>query len=71
MITTQAERNAVQAATKPRTQADKPNLQAQAIRKLQAQARRMGPWMAPRFLRNRGYSFTAAHVILFGRLPRF
>jgi hypothetical protein len=31
--------------------------------------KRMGRWMAPRFLRNRGVSFEDAYFILFDRTP--
>jgi len=31
--------------------------------------KRMGRWMAPRYLRNRGVSFENAYFILFDRVP--
>ncbi|WP_193333360.1 hypothetical protein [Duganella sp. FT27W] len=35
-----------------------------------ARIKRMGRWMAPRFLRNRGFTFEQAYFIIFGVQPR-
>jgi hypothetical protein len=38
---------------------------------LRARVRRMGHWTGVRFLKNQGLTLEQAHVVLFGRLPRF
>jgi hypothetical protein len=41
------------------------------INAYRARLKRMGTWMRPRYLRNQGVSFEDAHMIIFGRAPRF
>lgn len=43
---------------------------ATTIEMYRAKCRRMGRWMAPRYLRNRGVAFEHAYFILFNREPR-
>lgn len=45
-------------------------MSANMIEMYRAKCRRMGRWMAPRFLRNRGVAFEHAYFILFNRSPR-
>lgn len=36
-----------------------------------AKLKRMGRWMRPRYLRNRGVAFEHAYFIIFNRQPRY
>jgi hypothetical protein len=45
-------------------------MSASVIEMYRAKCRRMGRWMAPRYLRNRGVSFEHAYFILFDRHPK-
>ena len=42
----------------------------QTIAYYREQCRRMGRWMAPRYLRNRGVPFEQAYFVIFGQPPR-
>jgi hypothetical protein len=45
-------------------------MSADQISLYRAKMRRMGRWMFPRYLRNRGVSFEDAYFIIFNRQPR-
>jgi hypothetical protein len=45
-------------------------MSASVIEKYRAKIKRMGRWMAPRYLRNQGVAFEHAYLIIFGTMPR-
>lgn len=38
--------------------------------KLKTRISNMGAWMGVRWLKNQGFSFEQAHIVMFDRLPR-